>query len=181
MSIEEYKSINPEFDEAMFITKVQNIFIKLFTSIMLDKINDVRHFISDDVLEFANSIINDNKSKGYRQMYDELNVKDSNIYDIQVKESVHIINVYLQSRYMDYIINLDDGNLVSGDNTRRIQVDYRLTFAKKSNTLTQGAARHCPSCGAHISVNTSGKCEYCGSIYNQGDYDWVLDKIEIVK
>jgi hypothetical protein len=30
-----------------------------------------------------------------------------------------------------------------------------------------------------LSVNTSGVCEYCGSTYNQEDYDWVLTKLEI--
>ena len=178
MSIEEYKQIDPSFELSMFMTKVNNIFIKLFTSIMMDKLDDVKHFISQDTLQYASNILNNAKNSGNRQMFDELNVKDSNIIDIQVNDNVHTIKVYLQSRYMDYIINLSNGNLVSGNNTSRIQVDYDLTFVKKSTTSTQGIIRKCPSCGAALSVNTSGKCEYCGSIYNQSDYDWVLDKIE---
>lgn len=54
-----------------------------------------------------------------------------------------------------------------------------LSFTKKSNAISQGIAKKCPSCGAPINVNLSGKCEYCGSIYNQYDYDWILSKLRI--
>ncbi len=28
-----------------------------------------------------------------------------------------------------------------------------------------------------MDINHSGKCNYCGQIYNQEDYDWVLKNI----
>ena len=112
-------------------------------------------------------------------MYDELNVKDSQIMNVEVKQDVYEIKVFLQSRYMDYIINLVNGNVISGDDTRRIAVDYNLIFTKKIDAKEQGITRKCPSCRAPLSVNTSGVCEYCGSTYNQEDYDWVLTKLEI--
>ena len=112
-------------------------------------------------------------------MYDELNVKDSKITDITVNNDVYQIKVFLQSRYMDYIINLSNGSVISGNDSSRIEVDYNLTFTKKINTKVAGAIRRCPSCNAPLSVNTSGLCEYCGSTYNQEDYDWVLTKIEV--
>ena len=55
-----------------------------------------------------------------------------------------------------------------------------LTFVKKATAQKQGVVRKCPTCGAPLSVNTSGKCEYCGSIYNQEDYDWVLNELEVL-
>ena len=179
MTVEEFREHDNSFNESMFLTKINNIFVKFFTSIMLDKMDDVKHFVSDDVFAYGNSILNNVKDKGYRQMYDELNVKDSHITNIEVKEDVYIIKVYLQSRYMDYIINLSNGSLVTGNNTSRIQVNYELTFTKKIGSKVQGIARKCPGCAAPISVNTSGKCIYCGRIYNQEDYDWVLTKLEI--
>ena len=112
-------------------------------------------------------------------MFDELNVKESQIINAEVKQDVYEIKVYLQSRYMDYIIKLDDGNHVSGNNSSRVQVDYELLFTKNSNSMKQGIVNRCPTCRAPLSVNTSGKCEYCDSIFNQEDYDWVLTKLEV--
>lgn len=179
MTVSEFKKIDSTFNESMFLTKVNNIFIKFFTSIMLDKMSDVDHFVGDEVYNYGLSILNNAKSQGCRQMYDELNVKESSIEEIEVNENVYIIKVYLQSRYMDYIINLSDGT-VKGNDSSRINVNYRLTFVKKTNTHEQGIVRKCPTCGAPLSVNTSGKCDYCGSIYNQEDYDWVLNGLEVL-
>lgn len=81
---------------------------------------------------------------------------------------------------MNYIINLNDGSYVSGNNNSRIQVDYMLTFTKKVNVMKQGIARKCPGCGAPMNINESGKCEYCGAIYNLDDYDWILTKLEVL-
>ena len=44
--------------------------------------------------------------------------------------------------------------------------------------MKQGIVRKCPTCGASMNINNSGECEYCHSIYNQEDYDWVLTKLE---
>ena len=37
-----------EFNEAMFKTKVDNIFVKLLTAVMKGKLEEVDHFISDE-------------------------------------------------------------------------------------------------------------------------------------
>ena len=178
MTLSEYKSIDLSCNESMFLTKVNNVFIKLYTAIMMDELEEVKHFINEDVLEYANSIINKAKAVNGRQMFDELNVKESQIINVEVKQDVYEIKVYLQSRYMDYIIDLSNGNVISGNDQSRINVDYNLTFTKKISAQEQGITRKCPTCRAPLSVNTSGVCEYCGSIYNQEDYDWVLTKLE---
>lgn len=180
MTIEEFLVLDKTFNESMFITKVNNIFIQLFSSIMLDELDNVKHFISDEIFNYANEIVLKNKNNGTRQMYDELNVKNSSIHSIEVNENVYTIKVYLQSRYMDYIISLDDGSRVSGNDDSRIQVDYMLTFEKKADFINQGVARKCPGCGAPMNINESGKCSYCGAIYNQEDYDWILTKLEVL-
>jgi hypothetical protein len=78
---------------------------------------------------------------------------------------------------MDYVLKKDSGNFVSGNNNFRIEKSYILVFRKKRAFLEQGAVRKCPGCGASISVNTSGKCDYCGSTYNLEDYDYILSSI----
>ena len=38
----------------------------------------------------------------------------------------------------------------------------------------------CPSCGASIDVNRSGHCEYCGTTFDNENYDWILTSIRDV-
>lgn len=177
MTIQELTNMDNTFNQAMFITKVNNVFIKFFTAIMADKLNEVDHFIGDDVYNYGESIISPLRNKNYRQMYDELNVKESRIQSIDIKNNEYVINVYLQARYMDYVLDLNTGNVVTGDDSSRIQVDYMLTFTKRTSATNQGIAKKCPACGAPMDVNNSGKCQYCGAIYNQEDHDWVLTKL----
>lgn len=180
MTIQELANLDNTFNQAMFITKVNNIFIKFFTAIMTDKLDDVDHFIDDDVYNYGESKVAPLRSKNYRQMYDELNVKESKINSIEIIDNNYVIKVYLEARYMDYVIDLNTGNVVSGNDSSRIQVNYLLTFTKKINATSQGIAKKCQACGAPMDVNNSGKCNYCGSIYKQEDHDWVLTELNII-
>ena len=54
-------------------------------------------------------------------MYDELNVKNTSIISRNIIDDKEVVEVEIISRYMDYIIDIDSGDLISGDDTRRIE------------------------------------------------------------
>jgi hypothetical protein len=110
-------------------------------------------------------------------MYDELNVKSSEITNITETEDEIIVNVTLISRYMGYYID-ENGNVISGDNTRAYEHTNYLTLTKKKTSANLKAARQCPNCGANIDVNNDGRCKYCGGTFNTEDFDYILTKIE---
>ena len=110
-----------EFNEAMFKTKVDNIFVKLYTCIMKQDLSDVSHFIGDSLQNKIEEEINNLKNKNQRQIYDEINVKNTYIINRDINENKEVVTVEIISRYMDYIIDIDTGELVSGDDTRRIE------------------------------------------------------------
>lgn len=168
-----------DFNEAMFKTKVDNIFVKLYTCIMKGDLTDVRHFISEELYNNYINKINELISHNKRQMYDEINVKNTMIINRKILEDKEIIDVEIVSRYMDYIIDINTGDLISGDDTRRIERRNILRFEKKLNTKDFGIVRKCPGCGTSINVNNTGKCEYCDTIFNLDDYDYILVSINV--
>lgn len=168
-----------EFNEAMFKTKVDNIFVKVHTCIMKQDLSDVVHFISDELQNKLEEKINILKNQNKRQIYDELNVKNTNIISRRLEDDKEVVDVEIISRYMDYIIDKNTGNTISGDDTRRIEKINMLVFEKKLNTKEIGIVRKCPGCGASISANTSGKCEYCDTYFNWEDYDYVLVDLKV--
>lgn len=169
-----------EFNEAMFKTMVDNIFVKLYTCIMKGDLTDVRHFISNELYNRFTSRINELFSYNQRQMYDEINVKNTNVLSRNITQDKEVVEVEIISRYMDYILNLDTGDLVSGDDTRRIEKRNILRFEKRLDTKDISLVRKCPGCGASIDVNHTGKCEYCDTIFNGEDYDYVLVEINVI-
>lgn len=167
------------FNEAMFKTKVDNIFVKLYSAEMKQDLSDVLHFINDDVRNVFQNRIDKNKKLNRRQIYDEINVKNTNIIDRNITNDKEFVKVEIISRYMDYVIDLNTGNTIYGDDTRRIEKRNILMFEKKIDAKDSDIIRKCPGCGASMSVNTSGKCEYCGTIFNQEDYDYVLVELNV--
>ena len=168
-----------DFNEAMFKTKVDNIFVKLYTCIMKGDLTDVKHFISEDLYNMFMTKINKLSSSNKRQMYDEINVKNTSVISRNIIDNKEVIEVLIVCRYMDYIIDLDTGNVVLGDDTRRIEKNNILRFEKKLNTKEVGIVRKCPGCRASIDVNREGKCEYCDTIFNLEDYDYILVSINV--
>ena len=168
-----------DFNEAMFKTKVDNIFVKLYTAEMKQDLSDVMHFINDDVRDMFQNRIDENKRLNRRQMYDEINVKSTNIIDRCITDDKEIVEAQIISRYMVYVIDMNTGATIEGDDTRRIEKRNILVFEKKIDSKNIGIVRRCPGCGASMSVNTSGKCEYCGTIFNQEDYDYILVKLSV--
>lgn len=67
--------------------------------------------------------------------------------------------------------------------SNRIPVNYKQTFilTKKANAKTvldsSLNSAHCPNCGAPESKSSANECEYCGTVMNSGEKDWVLEDV----
>lgn len=176
--LNELIALDKTFSESKFKTKVDNIFVMLHISLMTNNLDRVKHFISDTVFNDFKERLDNLNNNNQIQMFDELNVKSTEIQSIEITSDNFIITVKLISRYMDYIINKDTKELISGNNNHRIEKINILKFTKIRDFKIQNSIRKCPSCGANMNVNNTGKCEYCNTIYNNKDYDWILENIE---
>lgn len=167
---------DPEFTKSKFKTYADNVFIQLHLALVTKELENIRHFVSNEVYNIYQEKLNKLNEKHLIQMYDEINVAETDILGYRVTETDMIIEVNLISRYLDYLMD-EDGNYVSGDTDVRTERNNHLIFTKKINHTESGTVRKCPGCGASIDVNASGKCAYCGTIYNLEDKDWVLSSI----
>lgn len=175
MNINDY---DPTIDNGMFYSKVDNIYIMLFTSIMMQDLTRVEHKVSDKVINKYIDQIDKMKSRNRRQMYDQLNVKSTTINNIYRNENNDlVVEVTLISRYLNYVIDLNTGEKISGDDKNREEHTNHLYLIKKSNAKELKESRHCPKCGNPMDIDNTGKCNYCGAIFNLEEYDYILDDI----
>lgn len=161
------------FSEGMFITNIDNMFIQILSSMMHKSIDDIRHFVNDEIFSNLNSRVEYLKNNKYIQFYDELNVKNTEILEVIETENSFQINVKLNARYMDYILD-SSAKIIKGQDKSRIEVPYYLTFEKNKVFKELGEARMCQGCGASMNINHSGKCNYCGTIFNLDERNWIL-------
>lgn len=175
--MDELIKIDSSFSLSTFLMKVDNIYVMLCTSIMTNNLDRVAHFISDDLYNEKKQFLYKLNSENLVQMYDELNVKSTNISDVKIYDDKFVITVSLVSRYMDYRIDKTTRNIVSGNNSSRVEKINTLVFTKKRNFNNLGVARSCPKCGANMDLNNTGVCRFCGSVFEQDNYDWILTSI----
>lgn len=166
--------IDKTFNESLFKSKVNNIFVMLYSCIMSRNLDRVRHFISDELEKKYDLIIENLKKERAIQMYDELNVKDCTINNIVITDDKIIIDVVLISRYMEYKIDEKTKKYISGVDDHRIEKTNYLRFEKKRNSKEYGLIKKCPTCGASININKDGKCPYCKNIFDAENYDYIL-------
>ena len=178
MTKEELQKEDHSFNESGFISKVDNVFIMLHSAIMLGNLDRVKHKLSNQLILQYQKLIDNLNKQNIRQMYDEINVKSTEIQSINKLEDKYVIKVLLISRYMDYTIDKVTGKYVNGINDHRITKNNIMIFTKQININKEDIARKCPGCGANINANYSGKCDYCGTIYDTEKYDWILEEIE---
>lgn len=162
--------------EAELKSKFSNIFIMLLLAIQNNDIDNVKHYLSDELYEKYNNRCLELKEKNYMQLYDEANVKEIDIINTYEDDDYEICEVYIHSRYMDYILDLNSGNKVSGVDDHRLEIDHNLVFKKKRG-VSKGNVVKCPGCGANLDVNFSGKCEYCATVHSAESYDYILTSI----
>lgn len=166
-----------EFSEAKFRAKVDNVYIQLYTAVMKQDLQKVKHFLSDEVFEKYDKKIKELQAANQIQIYDELNVSNTEILGIEELEDRFEIRVKLLTKYLDYRIAKDTKKFISGNRDVRTEKYVNLKFSKIKNAKALGSARKCTGCGANMDLNKTGVCEYCGSVYILRDYDWVLEEI----
>lgn len=165
------------FTESTFKSKIDNMFVMLHTAVMLEDLPRVDHFIGDELYSKYETLINELQNRNLRQMYDELNVKSTTILSSDLIDNKLVVKVLIVSRYMDYKMDKTTGKCVLGNNKSRIEKNNYLTLEKKLDARTLGISRKCNACGANININESGKCDYCGTIFNTEEYDWIITEI----
>lgn len=172
------KDYDNNFDESLFISKVDNIFIQLIDAIMQRDLSNIKHYLSNEVYNKYNTLIDSYKNDKKIRIFEEMNVKSSAIIDSYIKDNNINIEVVLTSRYIDYFIN-EEGEYLSGNNSSRVIKNNYITLSKKLTAKDLGSARRCPSCGNTLNINQSGVCPYCKNTIDMSNYDYIVTSMEV--
>lgn len=163
-------------ENELLIGKFSNIFIKLIVGIMSNDLKDIKHYLSKEIYNRYQTMIDNNITNNEIRCFDEPNVKQISIDRVENNEDFEIIYVNLVSRYMDYYIDSNTMNYKRGNNASREEISHNLIFKRKTN-ITQNNVIKCPSCGANLDPNNTGYCNYCGEINSAESYDYILYEV----
>ena len=173
------KSVDPGFNEQVFKDKAQNAFYKLQEGWEKQDLTIMRPFVSDSVLSRFTNQLADMKSRGEKNIIENMVIGSMDISDVRSDTSFNYITVKIDASSADYTVN-SQGQMIKGSKDVRGFTEHWIflrTVGVKTDANKQLKDNKCPNCGAALQVNATGKCEYCGAVVTSGQYDWVLSEI----
>lgn len=175
----ELKQRDPSFDLQAFEQRVRLIHREINQAWSERDWKRARAYTSDQLFQMQLYWIETYKRAGLKNITQ--NAKVSRVVPAAARSDKYYdaITVRIYARGLDYTVRDSDGKLVGGSNSReRPYSEYwtliRGTSVHKAATTTP----NCPQCGAQLSVNMAGNCEYCDAKISTGGFDWVLSRIE---
>lgn len=175
---------DPNFSENLFIGRVNNIFIQLEEAWQEKDWKIVRPFESNDIFKTHAKQLQEYIVSQTTNVINGITILKTEIADYVEIGPIDNLVVNLQAHLKDYILDDNTGQVVQGDPQRQISREYRLVLSRRKGVATKPiqntAVSTCSNCGANVSINFSGECQYCGSMVGRGDFDWVLTSMDVI-
>lgn len=180
--ISEYNTVDPHFSQPDFCEELSNMYVRFQNAWQAKKLDDVRPCLSDDFYAQVNRQLDTYRKNKQTNRIERISVMGVDLLGWKQEGGKDVIIARLQTRIVDYVVDDATGNVIRGSNTAEKFMTYEWNLIRTSGRQTGQSngesASSCPNCGAPLDLNKSAKCEYCGSIIETDDFDWVLSGVK---
>ena len=182
MPMSEYAAIDPEFSEGAMVQKLSNLYVQMQNCCTARDIEPLRPYFADALYQQFDRQMQGLKSSRRINKVERIAVLDVKLRGFYQQEGEDHLVAELKTRITDYTISEDTGAILSGSDKAEKFMTYEWQLSRPTGTKTEGEAevtnRHCPNCGAPLSVNQSARCPYCDSVITFKDHDWTIYAIK---
>ena len=176
--LSEYGKLDPNFSAADLREKLSNVYVQMQNGCTARNIEALRPYFTDALYQQFDRQIKSLIANRQINHVDRISVLDVNLRGYFQEGGEDHLVAELKTRITDYTVNEDTGALISGSNTAEKFMTYEWDLSRPTGTLTEAAGestvRHCPNCGAPLSINESARCPYCDSVITFQDHDWTI-------
>ena len=174
MDINKITSIIPDFNINEFKQQAFNIYKDIQNSWMNFDTDTIRNLTTDELYNMYSSQLETLKLKGQKNIMNDISLMDIKIIDVQEVDDIITISVYLKVKCYDYVINEKTEEVVRGQDSNKVIIEYKLSFVKSATNTNK--IEKCPNCGAPIDIVGSATCPYCDSVLVKDASDYVMSK-----
>jgi Tim44-like domain len=170
---------DPALDEQALEARVALIYRLLNQAYSAQALEPVRGLVSDGLYDYLRYWTEAYRAEGLRNVLEEMQIERSQRVKVVEDRYFDAVTLRLFARGLDYTVRADSGAHVSGERTRPRRYSEYWTLIRAADV--RGPARaepRCPSCAAPLQVSMAGTCAHCSAHITQGEFDWVLSKIE---
>jgi len=170
---------DPGFDPDAFMERVATLYPHLLLALR-DLSSDLARVVIDPALRRDLGAMEAARRRaGRRAVVESVSVSGVAVWFAGHQGGRHAITVDFSGVAARYELDTA-GRLVGGDRNPRPILD-RWTFTRPVGVASSKhggvLAEACPSCGAPIAVDESGRCRHCGTEVILGNRDWVLSEV----
>ncbi len=177
--VNKIKVDDKNFSKYAFLTYARECLITLQEAMEDKNLDSAKPFLEQNYL----NLMQRNIDTDYTAYYEGQEILNATFKDYHTMTGYDVVVVELFVSEYQFILekNQEVNKLNQG---HRVNNVYELHFKRKSGILTDDNkvlhASNCPSCGAPNSINNQGSCEYCNNLISNGDYSFVLFKMQAV-
>ncbi|MBQ6235047.1 MAG: zinc-ribbon domain-containing transport protein [Clostridia bacterium] len=181
--ISELIARDPDFSPEDLKEWLQNLYIKMQDCCTKRDVEPIRPYFSDALWQQFDRQVKQLRSNHRTNYVERISVLSVDIKGCYQDKGEDVIVAEIYARITDYTLNDDTGTVVAGSRDREKFMTYEYSLSRPIGMKTEPRAegvteRHCPNCGAPLSVNESIKCPYCDSVLTFSDHDWTVYAIK---
>lgn len=169
---------NPDFNELDFLHKVDTAFMGIQKAWSEKNISNARRYISDGVNQrFLTQIEMMGRLK-QTNIISDIQIDNIWIDKIESDGNFDIIHAGI-SAYANDIFKSELSKSLNTDVSEDFVEYWSFIRKKSSKNMDLYGTVECPNCKAPLDGKNSDvvKCTFCGTLLNNGDYDWILSEI----
>jgi Tim44-like domain len=176
--LQKMKMRSGKFSEDRFLERVEYIFTELQAAWSDRDWDKARPYVTDRIYDSYHYWIDAYKRQNLWNVLDEIEINE-----IVIAKFVHdpfhdAITCRIYASMIDYVAD-ENEKIVRGSKKKPMVFSEYWTFIRRKGVKDSKQENgNCPNCGAGLQISMAGVCEYCNSKITNGDFDWVLSRIE---
>ena len=181
-SMSEYQQLDPGFDQSAFQEKLGNLYVQMQNGWQERNIESLRPYFTDALFAQMDRQLSAMRKARRTNYVERIAVLGVTLRGFCQRNGEDHIIAELRTRIVDYTLNDETGELISGSQSKEKFMTYEWDLSRESGRKTGEAAEmttvNCPNCGAPVSINTTAKCPYCDSVITLDSHDWAICSIK---
>ncbi len=181
-SMEEFRTLDPDFDEAAFTEHLSNLYVQMQEQWHNRDIESLKPYFTDALYNQSVRQLEEKKKAGQTPCTERVAVLEVRPRGFYQSGGLDHMVVRIRTRIVAYTLDDATGNVISGDRNKEKFMEYEWDLSRRSGVKTEPAKKmqsiSCPHCSAALDINQTAKCPYCGSVITVVNEDWALSNIK---
>ena len=177
MTVQDYRQLDPAFDEAAIREKLAGLYADLQHAWTRKDLTGVRRSLTDAFYAQMDRQLASYRDGNRTNHVDDITVELVAVQGFRRQGSMDHMIVAVTARIVDYTVDDSTGRVIGGTDRKHIRMEYEWELVRRAGAVTGGpdaTVVTCPNCGAPVSINATARCPYCDSVITVDAADWAI-------